>query len=416
MEPATISAAPQAPTNWPYPPRRAWLAVLTIALGAFALIVTELLPIPLLSSGARDLGVTEGTAGLLVALPATVAAFTALGVALTGGAADRRTLLIAFTVSMLFSNLLSLFAPTFAVLLFSRVLIGVALGGFWATALSLAPRLMRPAAVGLATAVILGGVPIGTLIAIPAGTFIDVQLGWRAAFLITAVLAAAALLLQLVLVPRLPALASAGLRALPVLLRRTLIRVLLGAVLLIFMGHLEAFTYISPFLQTRQLGPALITSVLLVFGVSSILGNFLAGARAAHQPRVTVLSLIAVLGLSVLAALLLPATPGTTALALAGWGFAFGGLPVSFQTWVLQVAEDAPETGSALVAATLQLAIALGAAAGGLFVDAAGPQAALWFGAALAAGGFLLVGSWDIGRWGQGRWGRPTSDERHTVH
>ena len=312
MESPAVSAPLRAPTDWSHPPRRAWLAVSAIALGSFTLIVTELFPIALLSSVATDLRVTEGTAGLLVALPAIVAAITALAVALVGGKADRRALLVAFTVLMLLSNLLSFVAPTFAVMLLARVLIGIALGGFWSIAASLAPRLVRPAAVGSATAVILSGVSIGTLIAVPAGTFINIQLGWRVAFLFTAVLAAAALPLQLVLVPRLPALGSTGLKAPPQLLRRPQMRVLL-----------------SPFLQSRPLSPALVTGVLLIYGVCGILGNFLAGPRAAQHPRITILTLIAILGLSVLAALLLPANPWTASLALAGWRFAFGGVPTS---------------------------------------------------------------------------------------
>ena len=62
---------------------------------------------------------------------------------------------------MLLSNLLSLSAPTFTVILLSRVLIGVAHGGFWSIAVSLAPRLVQPAAVGSATVVVLSGVSIG---------------------------------------------------------------------------------------------------------------------------------------------------------------------------------------------------------------------------------------------------------------
>ena len=388
-----------ASTDWPYPPRRAWLATLAIAFGSFALIVTELLPIALLSSIAKNLSVTEGTAGLLVALPAIVAAGTALALASVRLKVNRRKLLITFTVLMLFSNLLSLVAPSFAVMLLARVLIGLALGGFWSTAASLAPRLVQPAMVGSATALILGGVSIGTLITVPAGTFLDVQLGWRAAFLLTAVLAAAALLLQLFLVPTLPALAGTGQRALPVLLRRTHMRVLLVAVVLIFMGHLGAYTYISPFLQGQHLSPTLITSVLLIFGVSGILGNFLAGAPARH-PRLTLLMLIAVLALSILAALLLPVNPWTAAFSLAGWGFAFGGVPTSFQSWVFRVAHDAPETGSALLVTALQLAIALGAAIGGQFVDASGPRAALWFGVTLTAAGFMLISGREAGAQG----------------
>lgn len=64
-----------------------------------------------------------------------------------------------------------------------------------------------------------------------------------------------------------------------------------------------------------------------------------------------------------------------------------------------------------MLVAVLQVAIALGAALGGLFVDAAGPHAALWFGVTLALAGFVLVSGWATGKPAQ-----PALDERHAVH
>src|ERR1700744_2905503 len=43
-----------------------WPGVLALALGALSLVVTEFLPVVLLPGICRDLGVTEGTAGLAV--------------------------------------------------------------------------------------------------------------------------------------------------------------------------------------------------------------------------------------------------------------------------------------------------------------------------------------------------------------
>ena len=58
---------------------RAWLAVTSIAVGTFAMVTTEFLPIGLLTAIAGDLGVSEGTAGLMVTVPGIVAAITAGG-------------------------------------------------------------------------------------------------------------------------------------------------------------------------------------------------------------------------------------------------------------------------------------------------------------------------------------------------
>lgn len=48
-----------------------------VALGIFCLITSELLPVGLLTSVGAELGVSDGTAGLMVTVPGIVAAFCA---------------------------------------------------------------------------------------------------------------------------------------------------------------------------------------------------------------------------------------------------------------------------------------------------------------------------------------------------
>ena len=54
-----------------------WLAVLSVAVGSFAFVATEYMPVGLLPQIARDLGVTPGTAGLMVTTPGIIAAISA---------------------------------------------------------------------------------------------------------------------------------------------------------------------------------------------------------------------------------------------------------------------------------------------------------------------------------------------------
>jgi predicted MFS family arabinose efflux permease len=54
-----------------------WPAVVAVGLGIFALVTTELMPIGLLTPIASSLGISEGTAGLLVTLPGLIAAAAA---------------------------------------------------------------------------------------------------------------------------------------------------------------------------------------------------------------------------------------------------------------------------------------------------------------------------------------------------
>ena len=111
----------------------------------FGLLTAEYLPASLLTPMAADLGVSEALAGQAVTVTAVVALFAGLLVpGLTRGL-DRRMVLLAFSVLMVASNLLVALSSSMAVLLTMRVLLGIALGGFWSMAAAVAMRLV-PAA------------------------------------------------------------------------------------------------------------------------------------------------------------------------------------------------------------------------------------------------------------------------------
>jgi predicted MFS family arabinose efflux permease len=80
---------------------------------------------------------------------------------------------------------------------------------------------------------------------------------------------------------------------------------------------------------------------------------------------------------------LLGASPWGGAALLVVWGLAYGGAPVTLQTWVLTAAPASAEAAAALYCFAFNLDIALGAAASGLVVDALGVPSVLWLGAVL---------------------------------
>jgi predicted MFS family arabinose efflux permease len=61
----------------------------------------------------------------------------------------------------------------------SRVLVGVAIGGFWAVAGGLAVRLVTADRVPRATAIIFGGVGTANVFGVPIGTVLGDLAGWR---------------------------------------------------------------------------------------------------------------------------------------------------------------------------------------------------------------------------------------------
>lgn len=114
---------------------------------------------------------------------------------------DRRHVLWVLLSLLVVSNAVIACANGLPVLLLGRVVLGVAVGGFWTIGVSLGARL-RPDAVGKATSIVFSGVTFGTVAGVPAGTMLGALFGWRMSFAVSAVLAA---LLVVALVRLLPA-------------------------------------------------------------------------------------------------------------------------------------------------------------------------------------------------------------------
>jgi predicted MFS family arabinose efflux permease len=359
--------------------KRHWIAVSAAAFGTFLLVTAEQLPIGLLTPVGSALSVSEGAAGLMVTVPSIVAAIAAPVVPILVGRMDRRLLLVALMGLMTLANLASALAPNYPLLISARVLVGVAIGGFWAIAGGLAVRLVPASRVPRATAIIFGGVGAANVFGVPIGTMIGELANWRIAFGALSALAMAVLLTLLAVLPPLTAAQPVGLRRLADQVRNQGVRVGILITFLIVTGHFSAYTFISPVLQDLSgIDPRLVGPLLFGFGVAGIAGNFIAGAAVAKRLHGTVLTIVTALAVTVLLYPVagLTAVGGVTLLVV--WGLAYGGVSTSLQTWMIKAAPQAVEEASALWVAVFNLSIGLGALAGGAVVDALPLQGILW--------------------------------------
>ncbi|MBW9075075.1 MFS transporter [Agrobacterium tumefaciens] len=86
---------------------------------------------------------------------------------------DRKRVLVVLLMLLVVFNSIIATAHGFAALMFGRVLLGIAVGGFWTIGGSLGPRL-RPGAEGpRATVQTFSGVSLGTVAGVPAATSQD---------------------------------------------------------------------------------------------------------------------------------------------------------------------------------------------------------------------------------------------------
>jgi DHA1 family purine ribonucleoside efflux pump-like MFS transporter len=369
-----------------------WPGVLAIALGALSLVVTEFLPVGLLSGISLDLGVAEGTAGLAVTATAVLGFIAAPVTAIAIGKADRKLVLLGLTVLLIISSVLSWTAGSFATLLIARIILGIGVGGFWAISITAAAKLVAPEKVHAASSLVFAGISIGSVIAVPAGSYIGAHADWRDGFLGASILAAVCFILQLVFLPTLKMKEGVSVSDFFGLLKDPKIRAIFLTVIFIVAGQYAGYTFVTPYLeQVTHLDAAIVSGLLFAYGVSTVVGNFAGGAFAGRNLHSTVVATVWIFVLSLAAMAVFATSPIFAGAALLIWALSWGMAPVGTQLWLYNATLHAPEAAQAMNTSVFQLSIGLGSLAGGIVVNNVGLRGSMWLGVLILALAVVMV-------------------------
>jgi predicted MFS family arabinose efflux permease len=319
-------------------------------------------------------------------MPGLVAAVAAPVVTVATARLDRRLMLCVLMVLLAAAGFVAAAAPVYWLELFARFLVGLTVGGFWSIGAGLAGRLVPAQWSGRATAVILSAVPLGSVLGVPAGTFVGELAGWRTSFAALGVLSLLVLGALYVSVPALPPLQVTR----PAVLREALrgSKYALIVTCLIVTAHFATYTYVTPFLR-HVVRPELIGVLLLIYGGAGLVGNLVAGTAASRNLTVTFAGCA---GLIALATVLMPVVGHSTAGALVLlviWGLGYGGVPVCSMSMFAAAAPGSREAATVLFTSSFQAVLSTGALLGGLVVDAWSVSMAMVCGGLCAA---LTVG------------------------
>jgi predicted MFS family arabinose efflux permease len=376
-----------------------WGAVFALTLCVATLIASEFMPVSLLTPIAADLHVTEGRAGQAIAVSGVFAVLTSLGISSATRGIDRRRVLLGLVALMAASGLMVALAPNAGVFMAGRALIGVVIGGFWSMSAATVMRLVPEQDVPRAMGVLNGGNALATTIAAPLGSFLGQYVGWRGAFLAVVPLAALTLGWLLVSLPSMPSTRAPGGTVFRVL-RRAHVPAGMTAVTLFFLGQFALYTYVRPFLETvTRVGVSTLSLILLLTGVAGLLGTWLIGLALRTRLHSLLVTMPLAMAAVAVALTALGASPVAVGVLLAGWGLIGTAAPVAWWTWLSKVLPDDAEAGGGLMVAVIQLAIALGATAGGVLYDASGYRSTFAVSAAvLAASAVVAAVGWRAGR------------------
>ncbi|MEV0060498.1 Cmx/CmrA family chloramphenicol efflux MFS transporter [Nocardia sp. NPDC050718] len=371
------------------------IGVFVLAVAVFAQGTSEFMMSGLLARTAADLGVSLGTVGLLTAVYAVGMVLGAPTMALTAGRWPLRRSATTFLAVFCLAHVVGALAGDIPVLVATRVVAAVANAGFLAIVLAALPTLVGPALIGRATSVVVSGVTVACVAGVPAGTVLGQLWGWRSAFWAVALVSAVVLVPVALLLPRAAdATAGTSVRAEWAVLGVRPVRVAAVAGILVNAATFAGFTYLGTITAAvAGADSGWVPAALAVFGLGSFAGVTLTGRFSDRfGPSIITVGTAGLVAVWALAALTARTTAGVAVMTFVTGAAAFGVGSALIATIVRTAASSAPRLAGALATTALNIGAILGPVAAGVVVDRVGdPVAALWCGAAAAAGAALIV-------------------------
>lgn len=363
--------------------------VLSLAVAAFAIGVTEFIVVGILPSIAKDLHISIESAGSLVSLYALALAIGTPLLVIALSRLPRKLALLGLMTVFLAGNLLAALSHTFELLLAGRVITAIAHGTFFAIGATVAANLVPKAQAGRAISVMFAGLTLAMVIGVPLGSFLGNLMGWRLPFFAVAALAALGLAAMARWLPMGLAQGAGGKAATQLAaLGSGPILTMMAVTVFGFGSSFAAFTFITPILtDITGFSATMASALLIVFGAATFVGNLAGGYLTSHYGWQKALRVML---------LLLAATQVGVALAISSqpmmvvmlfvWGmFAFGLTP-ALQAGMLATAErytpKAVDFASGLNISAFNLGISLGSMLGALMVSRQLMASSPWAGVA----------------------------------
>ncbi|MEN0102131.1 MAG: MFS transporter [Curtobacterium sp.] len=369
---------------------KAVVGIAVLGLATFFAITTELMPVGLLGTMSKDLGVTESTMGIVITVYATAVALLALPLTSLTARMPRKTVLVSTLVGYTVSNLMIAVAPSFAIVCAGRVVGGIAHALFFSVASAYATRIVPPRLAGRAIAFVYSGSSLGFVIGVPLATGVGESIGWRPAVGAVAVCAAILAVVALAFLPGVRGTSSPHIGSPKAWARSGLLAVVV-ADLLLFAGHYIVYTYIGPYAIDAGLASGLVSGALLVLGGTGVIGLWLAGMFVDKAPRQTLIAAVATMAAAFVA---LPFVHGSligTMIVAGVWMAANGTTGTLFMAAAIRTGGVSPDIAGALVNGASNIGIAAGAAIGGQVLGLTGMQTMPFAGAVVLLGSLGVV-------------------------
>ncbi len=359
-----------------------------LALTSFLVGTSQFVFTGILDRVAASIGVSVATAGQLITAYALASGIGTPLFMIAAARLDQRALLLVALLMIVAGLFATAFFPVFALMMVSRIVVGIGSGIYGVTSYAIAAKLAPEGRQAGALANLALGASTSLIIGVPLGRLVAAKFGWTFIFGAAGVLGALALAAAARWIPSSSGEAPARLGLQLSYLRHPRVLVSLGAAFTMFISYSAVNSYVAPVLiELTQADDRRISLLLMALGVASVVGSKLGGILADRAG----LAMSIIGGMAVQAAALAMVLPVSawnvlSLTSLLIWAAAAWSCGPTLNFNLVRIAPQASRILLSLNSTAVQLGFAAGAGLGGLGVAATGTTSLiLWLGAAAVA-------------------------------
>lgn len=341
---------------------------------SFVVGMVELIIGGILDLVANDLNVTIGHAGLLITIFSLTFAIAAPILLIFTEKVERKKLMLVSLFIFLLSNVLAIISINFFMLFTSRILSALSGSLLSVLCMTIAPTIVSKNHTGKAIGLVIMGTSASIVLGLPIGLSLGNLFGWRAPFMLIALLT----LLSMLGVQKF----LGHINAQPAVSIMTQIRTLknrkiLFAQLTMFFyltGHLTVYAFLTPFVKDiLGLSSTWTMIVYFIFGIAAVTGGGLGGNLSdkfgAKHIMISVISIFAI------TLFILPLSPKWLPLffiLLIIWGMMSWSITPALQTYLIKIAPETSAIQQSINNSALHFGIAFGSFIGSIIVERSG--------------------------------------------
>ncbi|WP_210446617.1 MFS transporter [Vibrio crassostreae] len=255
-------------------PFQVWI----LTLAAFAIGTAEFVIAGILPQIATSLSITEGQAGYLISAYALAIVIGGPILTIYLARFNKKMVLIGLMALFIIGNILSALAPSYPLLLASRVIAGLVQGPFYGIGAVVATNLVSEKMAGRAVGQMFAGLTLANVLGVPAGTWVSLQFGWHTTFFTVAALGTIAMISILTSIKSTGHSEAKDIKTQLMAFKNPMLLISLAITAFAWSGFMTLYGYLAPIaMHITGYSQESVTWILVIVGVGLIIGNTLGG-------------------------------------------------------------------------------------------------------------------------------------------